>query len=162
MYVPPLISQILDFIYGTVLILILIYFKWRDTENQQYIAKYSALADMLFLSFDSIKTIIIIIIIIIIIHRKIDLTPVQLGTSLPSTHAQIADATACGNQIGLSTISGQIFLRISRRKTVDIYKIKSKNGRRRSGEYNSFLKMPFLCIYKPSCGFDGLLFPRDI
>ena len=35
-YVPPLISQILDFIYWTVLIFILIYFEWRDTENQQY------------------------------------------------------------------------------------------------------------------------------
>ena len=35
-YVPPFISQILDFIYWTVLILILIYFEWRDTENQQY------------------------------------------------------------------------------------------------------------------------------
>ena len=34
-YVPPFISQILDFIYWTVLILILIYFEWRDTENQQ-------------------------------------------------------------------------------------------------------------------------------
>ena len=35
-YVPPFISQILDLIYWTVLILILIYFEWRDTENQQY------------------------------------------------------------------------------------------------------------------------------
>ena len=35
MYVPPFISQILDFIYETVLIFILIYFEWRDTENQQ-------------------------------------------------------------------------------------------------------------------------------
>ena len=34
-YVPPFISQILDFIYWTVLIFILIYFEWRDTENQQ-------------------------------------------------------------------------------------------------------------------------------
>ena len=34
--VPPIISQILDFIYSTVLIFILIYFEWRDTENQQY------------------------------------------------------------------------------------------------------------------------------
>ena len=34
-YVPPLISRILEFIYWTVLILILIYFDWRDTENQQ-------------------------------------------------------------------------------------------------------------------------------
>ena len=30
---PPFISQILDFIYWTVLILILIYCEWRDTEN---------------------------------------------------------------------------------------------------------------------------------
>ena len=35
MYVPPFISQILDFFYCTVLIFILIYFEWRDTENQQ-------------------------------------------------------------------------------------------------------------------------------
>ena len=34
-YVPPFISQILDFIYWTVLTFILIYFEWRDTENQQ-------------------------------------------------------------------------------------------------------------------------------
>ena len=34
-YLPPFISQILDFIYWTVLIFILIYFEWRDTENQQ-------------------------------------------------------------------------------------------------------------------------------
>ena len=33
---PPFISQIPDFIYCTVLIFILIYFEWRDTENQQY------------------------------------------------------------------------------------------------------------------------------
>ena len=36
-YLPPFISRILDFIYWTVLIFILIYFEWRDTENQQYI-----------------------------------------------------------------------------------------------------------------------------
>ena len=36
-YVPPFISQILDFIYWTVLIFILIYFEWRDTENQQFL-----------------------------------------------------------------------------------------------------------------------------
>ena len=36
-YVPSFISQILDFIYWTVLIFILIYFEWRDTENQQYL-----------------------------------------------------------------------------------------------------------------------------
>ena len=36
-YVPPFISQILDFIYWMVLIFILIYFEWRDTENQQFI-----------------------------------------------------------------------------------------------------------------------------
>ena len=35
-YLPPFISQILDFIYRMVLIFILIYFEWRDTENQQY------------------------------------------------------------------------------------------------------------------------------
>ena len=35
-YVPPFISQILDFIYWTVLIFILIYFEWRDNENQQF------------------------------------------------------------------------------------------------------------------------------
>ena len=34
-YLPPFISQILDFIYYTVLIFILIYFEWHDTENQQ-------------------------------------------------------------------------------------------------------------------------------
>ena len=33
-YVPPFISQILDFIYWTVLILILILFERRDTENK--------------------------------------------------------------------------------------------------------------------------------
>ena len=38
-WVPPFISQILDFIYWTVLIFILIYFEWRDNENQQYVAK---------------------------------------------------------------------------------------------------------------------------
>ena len=35
-YLPPFISQILDFICRMVLIFILIYFGWRDTENQQY------------------------------------------------------------------------------------------------------------------------------
>jgi len=34
-YLPSFISQILDFIYGTVLIFILTYFELRDTENQQ-------------------------------------------------------------------------------------------------------------------------------
>ena len=34
-YVPPFISQILDFICWTVLIFVLIYFECRDTENQQ-------------------------------------------------------------------------------------------------------------------------------
>jgi len=34
-YLPSFISQILDLINWTVLILILIYFEWRDTENQQ-------------------------------------------------------------------------------------------------------------------------------
>ena len=34
---PPFISQILDFICRMILIMILIYFGLRDTENQQYI-----------------------------------------------------------------------------------------------------------------------------
>ena len=34
-YLPPFTSQILDFICRMVLISILIYFEWRDTENQQ-------------------------------------------------------------------------------------------------------------------------------
>ena len=34
-YLPPFISQILDFICRMVLIFILIYFEWRDTVNQQ-------------------------------------------------------------------------------------------------------------------------------
>ena len=38
-YLPPFISQILDFICRMVLIFILIYFEWRDTENQQYTTK---------------------------------------------------------------------------------------------------------------------------
>ena len=39
-YLPPFISQILDFICRMVLIFILIYFGWRDTENQQYRPQY--------------------------------------------------------------------------------------------------------------------------
>ena len=35
-YLRPFISQILDFICRMVLTFILIYFEWRDTENQQY------------------------------------------------------------------------------------------------------------------------------
>ena len=35
-YLPPFISQILDLIYRMVLIFILIYIEWHDTENQQY------------------------------------------------------------------------------------------------------------------------------
>ena len=35
-YLPPFISQILALNYWTVLIFILIYFEWLDTENQQY------------------------------------------------------------------------------------------------------------------------------
>ena len=34
-YLPYFFSQILDFIYWKVLIFILTYFEWRDTENQQ-------------------------------------------------------------------------------------------------------------------------------
>ena len=36
-YLPSFISQIPDLIYWTVLTFILIYFEWRDTENQQYL-----------------------------------------------------------------------------------------------------------------------------
>ena len=36
-HLPPFISQILDFTCRMVLIFILIYFEWRDTENQQYL-----------------------------------------------------------------------------------------------------------------------------
>ena len=36
-YLPPFISQILDFTCRMVLIFILIYFEWCDTENQQYL-----------------------------------------------------------------------------------------------------------------------------
>ena len=39
-YLPSFISQILDLIYWTVLILIFIYFELRDTENQQYVNWY--------------------------------------------------------------------------------------------------------------------------
>ena len=39
-YLPPFISQIMDFIYWTVLIFILIYFEPPDTENQQYLRMY--------------------------------------------------------------------------------------------------------------------------
>ena len=34
-YLPSFFSQILDFIYWTVLTFILIFFEWRDTENQK-------------------------------------------------------------------------------------------------------------------------------
>ena len=37
-YLPPFISKILDFISRMVLIFILTYFEWRDTENQQLIS----------------------------------------------------------------------------------------------------------------------------
>ena len=35
-YLPSFCSQFLDFVYWRILILILIYFEWRDTENQQF------------------------------------------------------------------------------------------------------------------------------
>ena len=40
-YLPHLISQILDFICRMVLIIILISFEWRDTENQQFLITIS-------------------------------------------------------------------------------------------------------------------------
>ena len=42
-YLPPFISKILDFICRMVLILILIYFEWRDTENQQLIIAWTSM-----------------------------------------------------------------------------------------------------------------------
>jgi len=35
-WLPSFLSQILDFIYSTVLIFTLIYFEWRGTENEQF------------------------------------------------------------------------------------------------------------------------------
>jgi len=35
-YLPPFISQIPDFIYWTVLIFILTYFEWRDTDHENH------------------------------------------------------------------------------------------------------------------------------
>ena len=40
-YLPHLISQILDFIRRMVLIIILNSFEWRDTENQQFLITIS-------------------------------------------------------------------------------------------------------------------------
>ena len=42
-YLPPFISQILDFICRMDLIFILIYFEWRETENQQLWVIWTAL-----------------------------------------------------------------------------------------------------------------------
>ena len=42
-YLRPFISQILDFICRMVLSFILIYFGWRDTENQQFLSRLSEL-----------------------------------------------------------------------------------------------------------------------
>ena len=42
-YLPPFISQILDFIYRMALIFISIYFERRDTENQQLKQRYCSL-----------------------------------------------------------------------------------------------------------------------
>ena len=39
-YLPSFFSPILDIIYSTVLIIILIYSEWRDSENQQLENKY--------------------------------------------------------------------------------------------------------------------------
>ena len=39
-HLPAFFSQILDLIYKTVLIFILIYSEWRDTENQQFASKW--------------------------------------------------------------------------------------------------------------------------
>ena len=39
-YLPPFICQILDLNERMVLIFVLIYFEWRDTENQQYCSNW--------------------------------------------------------------------------------------------------------------------------
>ena len=44
-YLPPFISKILDFICRMVLIFILTYFEWRDTENQQCSLEYRRTSD---------------------------------------------------------------------------------------------------------------------
>ena len=59
-YLPPFISQILDFIYRMVLIFILIYFEWRSTENQQFMIvarglEWSWLADFRILTGEEYK-----------------------------------------------------------------------------------------------------------
>ena len=46
-YLPPFISQILNFICRMVLIYILIYFGWRDTENQQYATSTSPIMHLI-------------------------------------------------------------------------------------------------------------------
>ena len=40
-YLPPFISKILDFICRMVLSFILIYFEWRDSENQQFTGNFA-------------------------------------------------------------------------------------------------------------------------
>ena len=48
-YLPPFISQILDLICRMVLNFILIYFGWRDTENQQLFSNFRANFDVHFM-----------------------------------------------------------------------------------------------------------------
>ena len=48
-YLPPFISQILDLICRMVLHFILIYFGWRDTENQQLFSNFRANFDVPFM-----------------------------------------------------------------------------------------------------------------
>ena len=54
-YLRPFISQILDFIYRMVLIVILIYFAWRDTENQQFVFSLNGGMLLVFISIVSWK-----------------------------------------------------------------------------------------------------------
>ena len=49
-HVPSFYFQILDLIYWTVLIFILIYFEWRDTENQQYVSSLVSMTKLFTLS----------------------------------------------------------------------------------------------------------------
>ena len=49
LYLPPFISQILDLICRMVLNFILIYFGWRDTENQQLFSNFRANFDVHFM-----------------------------------------------------------------------------------------------------------------
>ena len=50
-YLPPFISKILDFICRIVFIFILIYFEWRDIENQQFHSQNDRSSQLVFVKF---------------------------------------------------------------------------------------------------------------